>query len=68
MVKDLAENSPTAKAWFQRANEALGYDPAAICFGRPEQELTKTEHAQSGIFLVSRIAFELLKECVPSLP
>jgi len=67
MGKDLAENSPTAKAWFDRANGVLGYNLAAICFSGPEQELTKTEHAQPGIFLVSWVAFELLKERAPSL-
>src|SRR5208283_3686899 len=67
MGKDLAENSPAAKAWFERANAALGYDLAAICFSGPEPELTKTEHAQPAIFLVSWVAFELLKERVPSL-
>ena len=67
MGKDLAENSPAAKAWFDRANAALGYDLAAICFSGPEPELTKTEHAQPGIFLVSWVTFELLKERVPSL-
>jgi [acyl-carrier-protein] S-malonyltransferase len=67
MGKDLAENSPTAKAWFDRANVALGYDLASICFNGPEAELTKTEHAQPGIFLVSWVAFELLKERAPAL-
>jgi [acyl-carrier-protein] S-malonyltransferase len=67
MGKGLAENSPTAKACFDRANAALGYDLASICFSGPEAELTKTEHAQPGIFLVSWAAFELLKERVPSL-
>ena len=67
MGQDLAENSPPAKAWFDRANAALGYDLAAICFGGPEPELTKTEHAQPGIFLVSWAALELLKERVPAL-
>jgi len=67
MGKDLAEDSPGAKAWFDRANEALGYDLASICFNGPESELTKTEHAQPGIFLVSWAAFELLKERAPAL-
>ncbi len=67
MGKDLAENFPAARAWFERANAALGYDLASICFTGPEAELTKTEHAQPGIFLVSWVAFELLKERVPSL-
>jgi len=63
MGKDLAERFPSAKAWFARANAALGYDIATICFNGPEAELTKTENAQPGIFLVSWICFELLKEC-----
>jgi len=67
MGKDLAENSPAAKAWFDRANAALGYDLAGICFKGPEAELTKTENAQPGIFLVSWVAFQLLSERVPSL-
>jgi [acyl-carrier-protein] S-malonyltransferase len=67
MGQDLAQNSPTAKVWFDRANAALGYDLASICFSGPEPELTKTEHAQPGIFLVSWVAFELLKERVPGL-
>jgi [acyl-carrier-protein] S-malonyltransferase len=67
MGKDLAEQFPTARAWFDRANTALGFDLASICFSGPDAELTKTEHAQPGIFLVSWVAFELLKERVPSL-
>jgi [acyl-carrier-protein] S-malonyltransferase len=67
MGKDLAENFPAARAWFDRANTALGYDLASICFTGPDAELTKTENAQPGIFLVSWVAFELLKERVPAL-
>src|SRR5262245_3632226 len=67
MGKDLAAQSPAAKQWFDRAGQALGYDLAAICFEGPESELTKTEHAQPGIFLVGWIAFQLLKERAPSL-
>ena len=67
MGKDLAANFPAAQAWFDRANAALGYDLTAICFNGPEAELTKTENAQPGIFLVSWVAFELLKERVPNL-
>ncbi|MDE3068767.1 MAG: ACP S-malonyltransferase [Verrucomicrobiota bacterium] len=66
MCKDLAEAFPTAKGWSDRANATLGYDLASICFNGPEAELTKTENAQPGIFLVSWVAFELLKERVPN--
>jgi len=67
MGKDLAEKFPSAKAWFDRANTALSYDLASICFNGPETELTKTENTQPGIFLVSWVAFQLLKESAPSL-
>lgn len=64
MGRDLAEAYPSAKSWFERANAALGYDLAAICFNGPESELTKTENAQPGIFLVSWVALALLRERV----
>jgi [acyl-carrier-protein] S-malonyltransferase len=67
MGKDLAEKFPRAKAWFDRANTALGYDLASICFSGPEADLTKTENAQPGIFLASWVCFELLKEHAPNL-
>jgi [acyl-carrier-protein] S-malonyltransferase len=67
MGRDLAQAFPSAKTWFDRANAALGYDLAAVCFNGPEPELTKTENAQPGIFLVSWVAFELLREKVPNL-
>jgi [acyl-carrier-protein] S-malonyltransferase len=67
MGQDLANALPSAKGWFQRANAALGYDLAGICFSGPESELTKTENAQPGIFLVSWVALQLLKDQVPGL-
>jgi [acyl-carrier-protein] S-malonyltransferase len=67
MGRDLAERFPAAAAWFERANAALGYDLAAICFHGPEAELTKTENAQPAIFLVGWIAFELLRQEASSL-
>src|SRR5579862_6382712 len=67
MGKDLAAQFPSAKSWFDRANAALGYDLASICFNGPEAELTKTENAQPGIFLASWVAFELLRDKVPGL-
>ncbi len=67
MGKDLAEQFPGAKTLFDRANTALSYDLSKVCFEGPESELTKTENAQPGIFLVSWIAFQLLKERAPQL-
>ncbi|MEW6157569.1 MAG: ACP S-malonyltransferase [Verrucomicrobiota bacterium] len=67
MGKDLADRFPSARALFDRANAVLNYDLASICFNGPELELTKTENAQPGIYLVSWAAFQLLKERVPNL-
>ena len=67
MGKSFLEDSPTAKRIFDGANTLLGYDLARICFYGPEPDLTKTENAQPGIFLVSWVAYELLKERVPTL-
>src|SRR5688572_2333921 len=67
MGKDFADQSPLAKMLFARANEVLGYDLAKICFDGPEPELTKTENAQPGIFLASWVAFQMLKEKIPTL-
>ncbi len=67
MGKDLAEAFPLARQLFDRANATLGYDLAAICHDGPEPELTRTENAQPGIYLVSWIALALLRERVPSL-
>lgn len=67
MGKDLAAALPAAQAWFDRANAVLGYDLARICFEGPEADLTRTENAQPGIYLVSWVALELLRERVPQL-
>lgn len=67
MGKDLAAQFPTAQALFARAEATLGYDLARICFEGPEAELTKTENAQPGIYLVSWVALTLLRERVPTL-
>ena len=67
MGKDFAEKYPAAQALFNRANETLDYDLTQICFEGPEDALTQTENAQPGIFLVSWVALELLKEEMPDL-
>jgi [acyl-carrier-protein] S-malonyltransferase len=67
MGRDLAIQFPTAQALFERANATLGYDLARLCFDGPDAELTKTGHAQPGIYLVSWVALQVLRERVPSL-
>jgi [acyl-carrier-protein] S-malonyltransferase len=67
MGKDFANTFPSAAKWFDLANSILGYDLAAVCFNGPDADLTKTENAQPGIFLVSWVAFQLLKDRCPGL-
>ncbi|HEV7926756.1 MAG TPA: ACP S-malonyltransferase [Verrucomicrobiae bacterium] len=67
MGRDWAAHFPTAKALFDRSEEILGFDLARICLNGPEEELTRTENAQPGIFLTSWVALQLLKERVPDL-
>ncbi|HYV27526.1 MAG TPA: ACP S-malonyltransferase [Candidatus Eisenbacteria bacterium] len=67
MGKDFTEKFPSARLWFDRANALLGYDLASVCLQGPDAELTKTENAQPGIFLVGWVAFQLLRERMPSL-
>jgi len=67
MGRDFADQFPSARNWFDRADRAVDYNLASVCFNGPEIELLKTENAQPGIFLVSWVAFQLLKEKVPEL-
>jgi [acyl-carrier-protein] S-malonyltransferase len=67
MGKDLAECYPHIGALLDRANLDLECDLRRLCFEGPEAELTKSEYAQPAIFLVSWVAFRLLREQVPGL-
>ncbi len=67
MGRDWIEAFPLARDLAESANTALGYDLARICLDGPDAELTRTENAQPGIFLVSWIAFELLRSQVSGL-
>jgi len=67
MGRDLAEQFPSCKIWFDRAREILGFDLPSICFHGPEEELICTEHAQPAIFLISWIALQLLEERLPDI-
>src|SRR5262249_25012465 len=66
MGKDLAGRFQTARRWFEQANSVLDYDLAAICSRGPDSELMRTENAQPGIFLVSWICFQVMKESLPT--
>jgi len=61
MGKDLADNFPSAKAVFAEANDALGFDLAALCFNGPEEALRLTTNTQPAILTVSIAALRALE-------
>ena len=65
MGRDLAESNPECKDLFQRANDALGFDLAKICFEGPDTDLTKTNIAQPAIFVVSAACLAALRARKP---
>lgn len=62
MGKDLYDNSATAKAMFEQANEVLGFDITKIMFEGSDEELKQTKVTQPAIFLHSTILAATLEE------
>lgn len=61
MGKDLADNFPVARRLFEEANDALGFDLAALCFNGPEDELKLTANTQPAILAASVAALRVLE-------
>lgn len=62
MGSALAANFPVAHQIFEEANDALGFDLAALCFEGPDEQLRLTEFTQPAIFTVSVAALRVLIE------
>ncbi len=62
MGKELADNFTVAKDIFAEANEALGYDIAAMCFDGPEDDLKLTANTQPAILTTSIAALRVLQQ------
>lgn len=67
MGKDLFEQSPSAREVYERADKILGYSISQICFAGPEDQLTRTLYAQTGILVTSLAALAALREKTPDL-
>lgn len=67
MGRDFYDAIPECKALFEKANEVLGYDIAAICFNGPEEELKKSHNTQPAIFTVSAAALKALQLKKPGI-
>ncbi len=61
MGKDLAADSPAARAIFEEADDALGFSLSKLCFEGPEADLKLTENTQPAILTVSVAAWQVLK-------
>lgn len=61
MGKDLARDFPLAAQVFAEANEALGFDLAALCYSGPEDELKLTQNTQPAILTTSIAALRVLQ-------
>jgi [acyl-carrier-protein] S-malonyltransferase len=60
MGKDLADNFAVARQVFEEANDALGFDLAALCFNGPEEDLKLTANTQPAILTTSVAALRVL--------
>jgi [acyl-carrier-protein] S-malonyltransferase len=62
MGRAFHEASPAARAVFEEASDALGFDVAKLCFEGPESELQLTANTQPAVLTVSIAGTRLLAE------
>jgi [acyl-carrier-protein] S-malonyltransferase len=62
MGKDAFEASESAKALFERANDAIGFELSAVIFDGPDEALKQTANTQPALLTVSMAYLELLKD------
>ena len=62
MGRSLYENSKTARAYYEEANEVLGWDLKSICFDGPDETLTETKFCQPALYVQGYALFSILKE------
>jgi len=52
----------------ERSDQILGWSLRAMCLEGPEEDLTRTEHAQPALFALSYALWDILGEGLPSPP
>lgn len=62
MGKELADQEPSAKAIFDKADERLSMNLSEIIFEGPEDNLKKTENTQPALLTVSTAVLEVFKQ------
>ena len=67
MGKNLYEQNTKARAYFEQANDILGFRITDIMFGGTDEELKQTNVTQPAIFLHSVILFETTPDLLPDM-
>src|SRR5882724_2448640 len=62
MGRSLSESSSAARAIYEQAGHALGWDLAKVSFEGPEAELTQTKICQPALFVHGLALLAALKE------
>jgi [acyl-carrier-protein] S-malonyltransferase len=62
MGKDFYDNFRESKEVFQKANEALGFDLAKLCFDGPDEDLSITKITQPALLTVCMAIYEVLRK------
>lgn len=61
MGRELSDNFPLARQVFEEANDALGFDLAALCYDGPEDQLKLTANTQPAILTASIAALRVVQ-------
>ena len=64
MGKDLAADSEISR-WFDRANAVLDFDLKQLCFEGPVESLTRSNHCQPAIFVMSVACWQAFRKRYP---
>jgi [acyl-carrier-protein] S-malonyltransferase len=62
MGKEFYDNFEESKEIFERANQALGFDLAKLCFEGPDQDLSVTKITQPALLTTCMAIYEVLKK------
>lgn len=62
MGRELADHFPAARAAFDEADAALGFNLSSLCFNGPEEELQLTANTQPAILTASVAAYRVFAE------
>lgn len=62
MGKEIVENFPVAAEIMDKANNILDIDLKKLCFSGPIEKLNNTENTQPGVYTISYIIYQILKE------